>query len=106
MTNLQQNRSGFTGVYKYLSNTLVQNDKTGIKIIFAKRKDPKNKPVNFLLQLDGQNKRQYLSSLYPIGEKDYCFEVSGIVYFMKIDPDEVEITENSNLRTYILKFTK
>lgn len=71
------------GSYTKRHSTL---EKDGCKLLVSKRTNPtKDKSELYLLHIDDNGKRHYVSSLYPRGKNVYKLDYQGVTFFMTVE---------------------
>lgn len=81
--------------------TYYQNVVSNVKLIIAKRPINPKKPPNFLIYLDENDKRVYISSLYQKSEYSFKFDYIGKNYILTKKPNSLRITIRSLYPTWI-----
>lgn len=82
----------YTGTYSRTGSTL--EGKTTLLIAQRpKEKVTANKPPTYVLEVDGNGSRRYLSSLYPTSTLGrYRMEKGGTWYYLELHDDEALVT--------------
>lgn len=83
----------FEGVYDRQGKFFINNTANRSLLITERKAVSVNKPQLFLLQVLPSGGRQYISSLYPMGDKEYYFDYQGKKYKLLFDDTRVEVAK-------------
>ena len=83
----------FSGNYTRQGKEFFNSD-TNTTLIIAERKTTSpNKPPYFLLRKLANNKRLYVSSLYPVTDSEYYFDYQGMKYKINLDKTNINVSK-------------
>ena len=81
------------GLYT-LDNSKLKNEH--LNLLIARRKSTsKHKTLHFLLCIDSDDKRYYVSNLYQLNDSCYDFDYGGISYQICLEGNQADIIQKS-----------